>query len=307
MLPVDKFRNYKPSEIDKYYDEVPKIRLADLEWKNNHKPKISVLISTYNRQAQLQRALECYARQTFKDFEILLNDDGSTQNIKGIVDPFEPFLHIQYFRSPRVQWVSCPSKAYNMMYEYAQGKIIVVAHPEMMLSFDALQFIYDVLKKGKTSELITYVIDTPKYDGKSPWKWVSLRPNFFDSVTYTQIDAVNWHNDLEAFHDLPNWGFVTGFAGRQNYKHAVVPGYPWWFVGAALKECPIWMDTPITEGHANIDMFWCYYRKKYKFLDVVPDKVMCYHQPHQVSAVAPEGEQSSIIPASEGAKCVYNW
>lgn len=54
-------------------------------------------------------------------------------------------------------------------------------------------------------------------------------------------------------------------------------------------------------------MFWCYYRKKYKFLDVVPDEVMCYHQVHQVSAVAPTGEQANIIPASEGAKCVYNW
>lgn len=306
MLPEARFNSFTPP-ADKFYKETAVLKLDDLKPKSTNKPTISVMISTYNRQAQLQRSLECLARQTFRDFEVLLNDDGSTQDIQSIVKKFDPFINIQYFNTPRTSWVSCPSRAFKRMYEFATGKIIVVTHPEMMLSFDALQFIYDALLGNKLHNCSTYVIDNHASVEQSTWKWVSLRPNFFDDNTYIRMDGVDWHSNVDNIQYLGGWKNVVGFAGRPNSKHDVVPGYPWWFVGAALKECPIWLDTPITKGHANIDMFWCYYRKKYNFLDITPDKVMCYHQVHQISAVAPEGEQDFVIPVKDGAKCVYDW
>lgn len=305
MLPVDKFHSYRPQE-DKWYNEKPEIKFLGVKPKLTDSPKLSILISTYNRQAQLQRALECYARQEYQDFEVLLNDDGSTQDIKAIVDKFAPYMNIKYFRTERPHWISCPSKAFRMLYDHAKGDVIVVTHPEIMVSFDGLQFIHDVLLEDKLEDCKSYVIDTPNATN-STWKWVSLRPNFFDERTYLMLNFIDWHSSLDNIQRLGGWAGIGGFAGRPNWKHLLVPGYPWWFVGAALKDCPIWLDTPITEGHANIDMFYCYYRKKHKFLDVVPNKVMCYHQPHMVSAVAPVGEQDNIIPASEGAKCVYDW
>jgi len=41
------------------------------------KPKISVIISTYNRPQMLQRAVDSVLNQTFKDFEIIIVDDHS--------------------------------------------------------------------------------------------------------------------------------------------------------------------------------------------------------------------------------------
>ncbi len=41
------------------------------------KPKISVIISTYNREKLLQRAIDSVLAQTFKDFEIIVVDDHS--------------------------------------------------------------------------------------------------------------------------------------------------------------------------------------------------------------------------------------
>jgi len=48
------------------------------------KPKISVIISTYNREKLLQRAIDSVLAQTFKDFEIIVVDDHSDKppNIK---------------------------------------------------------------------------------------------------------------------------------------------------------------------------------------------------------------------------------
>ena len=43
-----------------------------------NKPLISIIIPTHNRGHLFRRSIECYARQPFKDFEIILLDDDST-------------------------------------------------------------------------------------------------------------------------------------------------------------------------------------------------------------------------------------
>jgi glycosyltransferase involved in cell wall biosynthesis len=52
--------------------------------------KVSVIIPTYNRAYIIREALESALRQSYRDFEIVLVDDGSTDNtgeiIKGICD-----------------------------------------------------------------------------------------------------------------------------------------------------------------------------------------------------------------------------
>lgn len=51
-------------------------------------PKISVIIPIYNSQDSLRKVIESFINQTFKDFELLLIDDGSTDNSSNICDEF---------------------------------------------------------------------------------------------------------------------------------------------------------------------------------------------------------------------------
>jgi|TARA_B100001093_G_scaffold119710_1_gene112379 glycosyltransferase involved in cell wall biosynthesis len=51
-------------------------------------PSISVIISTYNKPNFLEKVLTGYAHQTFKDFEIIIADDGSTKKTKNIINKF---------------------------------------------------------------------------------------------------------------------------------------------------------------------------------------------------------------------------
>jgi glycosyltransferase involved in cell wall biosynthesis len=61
-------------------------------------PKISVIIPTYNRADLLPRAIQSVINQTYKDWELLIIDDGSTDNTKEIVDEFiKKDNRIKYF------------------------------------------------------------------------------------------------------------------------------------------------------------------------------------------------------------------
>lgn len=49
---------------------------------------ISVIIPTYNRARYIKECLESVFNQTYKDFEIILVDDGSTDNLKEVIEPY---------------------------------------------------------------------------------------------------------------------------------------------------------------------------------------------------------------------------
>ncbi|MFA5095622.1 MAG: glycosyltransferase family 2 protein [Candidatus Paceibacterota bacterium] len=54
--------------------------------KNN--PKISVLMSVYNEEKYLKLAIDSILNQTFRDFEFIIIDDGSTDNSRNIIKSY---------------------------------------------------------------------------------------------------------------------------------------------------------------------------------------------------------------------------
>lgn len=59
---------------------------------------ISIIIPVYNRGWQLQRALDSLVRQTDADFEVIVCDDGSREDIRAVVEPYQRNLNLQYCR-----------------------------------------------------------------------------------------------------------------------------------------------------------------------------------------------------------------
>jgi glycosyltransferase involved in cell wall biosynthesis len=84
-------------------------------------PAITVYIPVYNREKYIKEAIDSVLAQTFQDFELILVDDGSTDNsvniIKGYTDK-----RITLIEAPHNMGVR---KAANMALKAAKGKYIV--------------------------------------------------------------------------------------------------------------------------------------------------------------------------------------
>src|SRR3990167_1748011 len=50
---------------------------------------VSVILSTYNRAKYLELSLLGYMRQTHKDFEVVIADDGSTDGTKALIERYQ--------------------------------------------------------------------------------------------------------------------------------------------------------------------------------------------------------------------------
>lgn len=82
---------------------------------------VSIIIPTYNRANDLQRCLESLSNQSYKNFEVLVCDDGSTDNTEEIVKKFESGLAIQYIKDVNF---GGPAKPRNNGINEAKGNVI---------------------------------------------------------------------------------------------------------------------------------------------------------------------------------------
>ena len=65
----------------------------------SHIPEISIILPTYNREARLVRAVQSVIDQTFTDWELLIVDDGSTDNTFEHASEFiEQYNTIRYMK-----------------------------------------------------------------------------------------------------------------------------------------------------------------------------------------------------------------
>ena len=51
-------------------------------------PEVSIILPVYNEERHLQKTLSALCTQTFRDFELLAVDDGSTDESRRILERF---------------------------------------------------------------------------------------------------------------------------------------------------------------------------------------------------------------------------
>jgi glycosyltransferase involved in cell wall biosynthesis len=87
-------------------------------------PKVSVLIATYNRANLIGRAIQSVLNQTFTDWELIIADDGSTDNTAEVVKKWQRRdSRIKYLRSEHLGRIS---KISNFGLRKAKGEYLAV-------------------------------------------------------------------------------------------------------------------------------------------------------------------------------------
>ncbi len=102
-------------------------------------PLVSICIPTYNRKEYLKEALASVFAQTYKDYEVVVLDDGSTDGTGEIVKNTD--YNVVYY------WVNHigQSAARNKLIELAQGEYITFLDSDDLLFPDAVQRLMDVI------------------------------------------------------------------------------------------------------------------------------------------------------------------
>ena len=83
--------------------------------------QISIIVPVFNRADEINEFLASFLKQTKQNFEILIVDDGSTDNLKEVIKKYKNDMNLKYF----FQQNKGPGSARNIGMEKANGDVFV--------------------------------------------------------------------------------------------------------------------------------------------------------------------------------------
>lgn len=148
------------------------------------RPTISVIISTYNRKGLLKKAIKSVLNQSFKNFELIIVDDCSTDGT-GKLQDFED-ERVKYFKTEKNSGHDGLPK--NIGIQQAQGKYITFLDDDDQYRTDALKILYKYIV-GSGADVVygDYLIQDYTKGGKLSAGW-SLD---FDVGLLTQMNYIS--------------------------------------------------------------------------------------------------------------------
>ncbi|MFD2556392.1 glycosyltransferase [Sphingobacterium tabacisoli] len=97
----------------------------------------SIIIPLYNRPEEIRELLQSLLRQSYKDFEVIVVEDGSTVPAKTIVEGFKEDLDIHYFEKKN----EGQGFARNYGFERAHGAYFIVFDSDILVPEDYLAIV----------------------------------------------------------------------------------------------------------------------------------------------------------------------
>lgn len=114
-----------------------------------NQPLVSVIIPTYNKAQYLKKAVESVLNQTYKKIEVIVIDDGSTDNTAEIVKSFNDPRIIYFWKENKG-----PAVARNTGIKKAKGKYIVFLDSDDLWLKEKLETQIDFMEKNSEIGLL---------------------------------------------------------------------------------------------------------------------------------------------------------
>ncbi len=184
---------------------------------------ISVVIPTYNRAAFIERTIESVLNQTFGTVEVIVVDDGSTDNTGELVQKFKHLPNFKYLYQPN----KGRSAARNEGAMQAKGDWIMYLDSDDYLVKEALDILYRLAIEASDSDIVyanfIYVYANFQLPGQQHlFKGKVLNKNmFFEMIDqhfcFTKTGTYLVRKKLDA--DIG--GFATEFEPSEDFDYAI--------------------------------------------------------------------------------------
>lgn len=115
------------------------------------KPKFSLVMASYNHQPFISQAIQSVLKQTFKEWELVIVDDASSDNSVAVIQPFLTDKRIRFYKH-----IHNKGYAQNTIeaIHRAQSEVIGILDSDDTLELDAVNIMYQAHQKNPQVGLI---------------------------------------------------------------------------------------------------------------------------------------------------------
>ena len=105
--------------------------------------RYSVIVPVYNRPDEVNELLESLAAQIFRDFEVIIVEDGSSVSCEGVVANYRNRLDVHYYYKPN----SGPGQTRNYGAERSRGEYLLILDSDCILPEGYLEAVEAELRR----------------------------------------------------------------------------------------------------------------------------------------------------------------
>lgn len=114
--------------------------------------KVSIIIPVYNVEKYLKKCLDSVVNQTLKDIEIIIINDGSTDNSQNIINRYQKkYKNIVAVKNPN----NGVGYTRNMGISLAKANYIMFLDSDDILELNAVEKMYSLIKKEDSDVVVT--------------------------------------------------------------------------------------------------------------------------------------------------------
>lgn len=171
---------------------------------------ISIIIPVYNHAKKLSKCLDSILRQSYREFEVVVVDDGSTDNIQAILDKYASIFASEglEFKAIYHEINKGASAARNKGFLESKGEYVIFLDADIVMKPRMLQKMADVLSK---KEKYSYVYSSFRFGFKKfkLWRFSEKRlkemPYIHTSSLIRREHFPGFDEELKKFQDWDLW------------------------------------------------------------------------------------------------------
>ncbi|MDP3952641.1 glycosyltransferase family A protein [Microbacterium sp.] len=236
-------------------------------------PKVSVCCSVLNQSAWLEDMIGCVFAQSFQDWELIIVDDGSTEDIKAVIAKYNDEHHrVRYFRFDENRGIP---HGINCAFQQAIGEYVQPLAADEILETDKLAIqvkyldehpeiagVWGLPRNGKCGERPEWEQYQVKAQNRNRAQWIATFVNL-DHVPLGGCSAL-WRRSV--FEKIGYFDpTLTAFSDHEwylrlieNYEIRVLP-YRW----ALYREDPNSVSANLAGNKDEFDRQLAYVREKH--------------------------------------------
>ena len=142
--------------------------------------KLSIIIPIYNQEKHLRQCLESVLKQTFTDYEIIIINDGSTDNSSKICLEYQDkFKNFKY----HYQKNGGPSSSRNHGIKISTGEWITFIDNDDYISNNTYETIFKYINDEKYKDLDCFQFGQNRFDSEHQWiddQTLNMQTGLFD-------------------------------------------------------------------------------------------------------------------------------
>ena len=178
---------------------------SNIKYKTSEQPKLSIIVPIYNVEQYLRKCVDSLLAQDISDYEIILVDDGSTDNSGAICDEYtSPSFVNSLTRSVVIKVIHRKngglSAARNSGIEVAQGKYIMFVDSDDYIEPNVLSGLIAQVERDNLDVLryrLQYV--NPQYEAYNPYKSDPFKGNDYSEEVTDGVTFLNKRMNTQCY------------------------------------------------------------------------------------------------------------